>query len=107
MSALRKLSRVCGGGALEFLNPDNRKILAYTRRYDPNASSAGKTAATPPEVSSASETVLCVANLSRFSQPVSLDLARFVGMIPLETLGHAPFPPLPTQPHPPTLPPHS
>ncbi|MCU1250684.1 MAG: trehalose synthase, partial [Edaphobacter sp.] len=107
MIALRKLFRVFGRGALEFLNPDNRKILAYTRRYDPYASSAEETAATPPGVSSASETVLCVANLSRFSQPVSLDLARFAGMIPVEMLGYVPFPPITAQPYPLTLAPYS
>jgi len=107
MIALRKLFRVFGRGALEFLNPDNRKVLAYTRRYDPYASSAEETAATPPEVSSASETVLCVANLSRFSQPVSLNLARFAGMIPVEMLGYVPFPPITTQPYALTLAPYS
>jgi maltose alpha-D-glucosyltransferase/alpha-amylase len=107
MIALRKLFRVFGRGTLEFLNPDNRKILAYTRRYDPYASSAEETAAKPPEVSSASETVLCVANLSRFSQPVSLDLARFTGMIPVEMLGYVTFPAITTQPYPLTLAPYS
>jgi maltose alpha-D-glucosyltransferase/alpha-amylase len=107
MIALRKLFRVFGRGTLEFLNPDNRKILAYTRRYDPYASSAEETAATPPEVSSASETVLCVANLSRFSQPVSLDLTRFAGMIPVEMLGYVTFPAITTQPYPLTLAPYS
>src|SRR5258707_3087921 len=107
MIALRKLFRVFGRGTLEFLNPDNRKILAYTRRYDPYASSAEETAATPPEMSSASETVLCLANLSRFSQPVSLDLTRFAGMIPVEMLGYVPFPPVTAQPYPLTLAPYS
>ena len=107
MIALRKLFRVFGRGTLEFLNPDNRKILAYTRRYDPSASSTEETAATPPEVSSASETVLCVANLSRFSQPVSLDLAQFAGRIPVEMLGYVTFPAITAQPYPLTLAPYS
>ena len=34
MIALRKLFRVFGRGTLEFLNPPNRKILAYLRRYE-------------------------------------------------------------------------
>ncbi len=66
MIALRKLFQVFGRGTLEFLHPDNRKILAYIRDYQ---SADGMQ----------SETVLCVANLSRFAQPVALDLARFVG----------------------------
>jgi maltose alpha-D-glucosyltransferase / alpha-amylase len=92
MIALRKLFHVFGRGTQEFLNPDNRKILAYIRHYEENG---------------LSETVLCVANLSRFSQPVSLDLTRFAGMIPVEMLGYVPFPPITTQPYPLTLAPYS
>ena len=33
MIALRKLFQVFGRGTLEFLNPSNRKVLAYLRRY--------------------------------------------------------------------------
>ncbi|HTD96685.1 MAG TPA: putative maltokinase, partial [Edaphobacter sp.] len=92
MIALRKLFHVFGRGSQEFLNPDNRKILAYIRHYEENG---------------ISETVLCVANLSRFSQPVSLDLARFAGMIPVEMLGYVTFPAITTQPYPLTLAPYS
>ncbi len=92
MIALRKLFHVFGRGTQEFLNPENRKILAYLRHYEENG---------------ISETVLCVANLSRFSQPVSLDLARFAGMIPVEMLGYVPFPPITAQPYPLTLAPYS
>ena len=92
MIALRKLFHVFGRGTQEFLNPDNRKILAYIRRYEEDGNS---------------ETVLCVANLSRFSQPVSLDLARFAGMIPVEMLGYVTFPAITAQPYPLTLAPYS
>jgi maltose alpha-D-glucosyltransferase/alpha-amylase len=92
MIALRKLFHVFGRGTQEFLNPDNRKILAYIRHYEENGTS---------------ETVLCVANLSRFSQPVSLDLARFAGMIPVEMLGYVTFPTITTQSYPLTLAPYS
>ena len=78
MIALRKLFQVFGRGTLEFLDPDNRKVLAYLREYDDD--------------DGALETVLCVANLSRFAQPVSLDLAEFAGMVPVEMLGYVPFP---------------
>jgi maltose alpha-D-glucosyltransferase/alpha-amylase len=80
MIALRKLFRVFGRGTLEFLNSENRKILAYVRRYN-------------------SETVLCVANLSRFAQPVDLDLAAMEGMVPVEMLGYVEFPPIGRQPY--------
>ncbi len=92
MIALRKLFHVFGRGTQEFLNPDNRKILAYLRHYEEDG---------------LSETVLCVANLSRFSQPVSLDLARFNGMIPVEMLGYVTFPAITTQPYTLTLAPYS
>ena len=80
MIALRKLFQVFGRGTLTFLNPANRKVLAYLRDLErPDGSH---------------ETVLCVANLSRFAQPVSLDLALFAGMQPVEILGYVPFPPI-------------
>jgi maltose alpha-D-glucosyltransferase/alpha-amylase len=92
MIALRKLFHVFGRGTQEFLNPENRKILAYVRQYQEGDNC---------------ETVLCVANLSRFSQPVSLDLSKFVGMIPVEMLGYVTFPTITTQPYPFTLAPYS
>ncbi len=45
MIALRKLFQVFGRGTLEFLNPDNRKILAYIRHYDPTSPSREDTPA--------------------------------------------------------------
>ena len=108
MIALRKLFQVFGRGTLEFLHPENRKILAYIRRYDPNAASAQETAAMPATATSASgETVLCVANLSRFAQPVSLDLSRFAGQLPVEMVGYVSFPPISREPYPLTLAPYS
>jgi glycosidase len=53
MIALRKLFQVFGRGTLTFLNPANRKILAYLRDLDRG--------------DGFHETVLCVANLSRFA----------------------------------------
>ncbi len=94
MIALRKLFRVFGRGTLEFLEPENRKVLAYVRRLK-------------DEFSGQSEMVLCVANLSRFAQPVSLDLAQFEGMIPVEMLGYVPFPQIDKSPYAITLAPYS
>ncbi|MBT9329496.1 maltose alpha-D-glucosyltransferase [Paracidobacterium acidisoli] len=87
MIALRKLFQVFGRGSLRFLNPSNRKILAYARQLD-------------------GEQVLCVANLSRFAQPVQLDLAEFDGMVPVEMLGYVEFPAITKQPYPLTLAPY-
>ena len=80
MIALRKLFRVFGRGSIEFLDPSNRKILAYLRHYE-------------------GEQVLCVANLSRFAQPVDLDLSKVEGMTPVEMLGYVEFPPIERHPY--------
>ena len=85
--ALRKLFRVFGRGALKFLNPDNRKVLAYIREAE-------------------DEIVLCVANLSRFAQPAQLDLSEYDGMIPVEMLGYVEFPTITRQPYAVTLAPY-
>ena len=38
------------------------------------------------------DVILCVNNLSRFPQPVELDLRQWEGMVPVELLGGVPFP---------------
>jgi len=88
MIALRKLFQVFGRGSIEFLNPSNRKVLAYLRRYR-------------------DEQVLCVANLSRFAQPVDLELPGLEGMIPVEMLGYVEFPAIQRQPYRLTLSPYA
>ena len=93
MIALRKLFKVFGRGTQEFLAPDNRKVLAYIRQYT--------------HEDGAHETVLCVANLSRFAQPAALDLSRFAGMVPVEMLGYVSFPPIDKTPYALTLAPYS
>ncbi|MFC6645230.1 maltose alpha-D-glucosyltransferase [Granulicella cerasi] len=92
MIALRKLFHVFGRGSLEFLHPENRKVLAYVRAYEDERGS---------------ETVLCVANLSRFAQPVQLDLSKFAGRQPVEMLGYVPFPTIDESPYALTLAPYS
>ena len=94
MIALRKLFQVFGRGTLEFLNPANRKILAYLRKYD------GEAGGTP-------QMVLCVANLSRFAQPVSLEMGQYAGMVPVEMLGYVTFPTITKDPYPLTIAPYS
>jgi maltose alpha-D-glucosyltransferase/alpha-amylase len=88
MIALRKLFRVFGRGTIEFFNPSNRKVLAYLRSFN-------------------GEEALCLANLSRFAQPVDLDLSKLEGMIPVEMLGYVEFPPIDRQPYRFTLAPYS
>jgi maltose alpha-D-glucosyltransferase/alpha-amylase len=93
MIALRKLFQVFGRGTLSFLNPANRKILAYLRDLVREDGSH--------------ETVLCVANLSRFAQPVSLDLPQYAGAEPVEMLGYVPFPTITDAPYALALAPYS
>ncbi len=93
MIALRRLFQVFGRGTLTFLNPSNRKILAYLRELD--------------QGDGFRETVLCVANLSRFAQPVSLDLANYAGCEPVEMLGYVRFPPVTHEPYTLALAPYS
>jgi maltose alpha-D-glucosyltransferase / alpha-amylase len=86
--ALRKRWKVFGNGSMEFLHPENRKVLAFLRRCD-------------------GETILVVANLSRFPQPVSLDLSRFAGHKPIELFGRTEFPAISATLYPMTLSPHA
>jgi maltose alpha-D-glucosyltransferase/alpha-amylase len=84
---VRRSRRAFGRGTLKFLKPGNRKILAYLREFE-------------------DETVLCVANLSRYPQPVELDLSRFEGRVPIEMVGETHFPPIGRLPYLLTLPAH-
>ena len=86
--ALRKENEVLGSGSVEFLYPDNNKILAFIR-------SDGK------------RRVLVVINLSRFSQAAELDLAAYVGQVPVEMFGRTPFPAITDKPYFLSLGPHS
>lgn len=71
--ALRKRHPVFGRGEIKFLSPANAKVLAFVRRDE-------------------TETVLAVANLSRFAQPVELDLSEYAGATPVEMFGNTRFP---------------
>jgi maltose alpha-D-glucosyltransferase/alpha-amylase len=76
----RKQFKAFGRGTLEFLRPSNRKVLAFYRRYQ-------------------EETILVIANLSRFPQHVELDLSAVKGMTPVEIFGRGEFPPIGDQPY--------
>src|SRR3546814_14930666 len=75
MIAARRMHQAFGRGALNFLYPGNRKVLAYLREHE-------------------GEAILCVVNLSRAAQAVELDLSRFRGSVPIELLGRSRFPPI-------------
>jgi maltose alpha-D-glucosyltransferase/alpha-amylase len=78
--AVRKRYPVFGRGTIEFLHPANTKVLIYIRR-------------------DAEQTVLCVVNLSRFVQPVELDLSAYQGAVPIELIGETAFPPIGDAPY--------
>jgi maltose alpha-D-glucosyltransferase/alpha-amylase len=70
---LRKSSSVFGRGTIEFLSPENHRVLAYVREWQNNR-------------------VLVVNNLSSSAQAAELDLRQWRGYIPIEMFGGNPFP---------------
>ncbi len=86
--AVRKQFRAFSRGTIEFLHPENRKVLVFLRRWE-------------------DEIILVVVNLSRFVQAVELDLAAFNGMVPVEVFGRTDFPPIGELPYFLTLGPHT
>jgi maltose alpha-D-glucosyltransferase/alpha-amylase len=85
--ATRKRFKAFSRGELEFVHPENPKVLAFTRRYE-------------------DEILLVVINLSRFSQVIDLDLSRFAGYVPEEVFSHNKFPMIRETLYPLTLGPH-
>ncbi len=73
--AFRKQYHAFGCGSLEFLSPENRRVLAFVRGFQ-------------------EETMLVVANLSRFAQYVELDLSAYKDRVPVELSGRTEFPPI-------------
>jgi maltose alpha-D-glucosyltransferase/alpha-amylase len=73
MLVVRKNHPVFGTGAMEVLSNQNPSVLAYIRESE-------------------DDIILCVNNLSRFAQPVELNLGRFQGKTPVEMIGRVPFP---------------
>ena len=74
----RKQYSSFGLGGFHDLGGSNSSVLSYSREY------------TYPD--GAHEVIVCVNNLSRFPQPVELDLRRFEGLHPVEVLGGVSFP---------------
>ncbi len=86
--ALRKKHPAFGRGHLRFLHPDNRRILAFIREHE-------------------GETILVVANLSRYAQWTELPLAGYEGRLPIELFGAVEFPRVGASPYMVSLGPHS
>jgi maltose alpha-D-glucosyltransferase/alpha-amylase len=109
MIEIRKQHPVFGLGAYEELTSSNPSVLAFVREYD----AAGTLAAQRLHGEhgtqwehDATDRVLCVNNLSRFPQPVELDLRRFIGVTPVECMGGVTFPRIGELPYLLTLPGH-
>jgi maltose alpha-D-glucosyltransferase/alpha-amylase len=85
--ALRKRYKAFGRGSIEFLQPINRKVLVFIRRYQ-------------------NELILVIANLSRFVEYVELDLKAHKGMVPMELFSRSKFPTIGELPYFITLGPH-
>ena len=67
-----------GLGSFADLGGSNPSVLSYAREHVKDDGST--------------EVIICVNNLSRFPQPVELDLRRFEGMRPMELIGGVQFP---------------
>jgi len=87
MLAVRRRHESFAIGAFRELGGSNPSVLAYVRE-------------------SGDEVVLCVNNLSRFPQPIELNLQTWSGATPVELTGHVPFPPIGQLPYLLTLPGH-
>ncbi len=85
MIEIRKRHPVFGRGGYEELNSSNPSVLAFVREYQPSGNA-------PDPEADEFDAVLCVNNLSRFPQPVELDLRRFKGISPVECMGGVVFP---------------
>jgi maltose alpha-D-glucosyltransferase/alpha-amylase len=70
---VRKSTRVFSRGSIEFLKPENHRVLAYVRAFG-------------------EERVLVVNNLASTAQAVELDLRGLAGAIPIEMFGRSLFP---------------
>ncbi len=71
--AIRKVNRVFGRGNLEFLHPENTKVLTFLRKWE-------------------GETALVAVNLSPHAQVVELDLREYAGFTPVDVFSRSRFP---------------
>ena len=69
-----------GRGTVEFLPADNGKVLAFLRKDEEH-------------------TVLVLMNLSRFAQPVELDLSAYAGLVPMEVFSRNKYPQIKQTPY--------
>jgi maltose alpha-D-glucosyltransferase/alpha-amylase len=87
MIEVRKRHPAFGLGDFHELRGSNPAVLIYVRSWR-------------------QDTVLCANNMSRFPQPVELDMSAWNGWTPYELTGGVPFPPIGELPYFLTLPGH-
>jgi len=87
MIEVRRQNPAFGLGDFTDIGGSNPSVLSYVREFG-------------------DDIVLCVNNLSRFPQPVELDLRRHEGYQPIELMGGVRFPPIGELPYLLTLAPH-
>jgi maltose alpha-D-glucosyltransferase/alpha-amylase len=71
--SLRRSFKAFSRGDLQFINVENPKVLAFTRRFE-------------------DETLLVVVNLSKYAQPAEVDLRSYKGYQPIELFSRNKFP---------------
>ena len=76
----RRRSKAFGRGTIEFLNPENRRVLAFLREYE-------------------GETILIACNLAKTAEPVELDLSRFAGRPIVDLWSRRTFPTISDRPY--------
>ncbi len=91
MLAVRRRHDAFAVGTFRELGGSNPSVLAYVRQIEEDGRS---------------DTVLCVNNLSRFPQPIELNLQNWNGYTPVEMTGHVEFPRIGQLPYLLTLPGH-
>lgn len=70
---IRKRYPAFGLGALRFKHPTNKRVLGFVREHE-------------------NTTLLVLGNLSRYAQPVEIDLSEWERWKPVELIGETPFP---------------
>jgi maltose alpha-D-glucosyltransferase / alpha-amylase len=92
MIDIRKQHRAFALGSFHELGGSNPSVLAYVREHF--------------DAEGNRDIVLCVNNMSRFPQPVELDLIAWKDRVPTELTGGVPFPAIGELPYLLTLPGH-
>jgi maltose alpha-D-glucosyltransferase/alpha-amylase len=84
----QKTYEVFGRGSITFLKPQNYRVLAYIRSWE-------------------DQQILCINNLSRFSQYAELDMHEYNGRVPVDVFGNTHFPRIGELPYLVTMGPHA